>query len=165
MLMMPARPVFYLAIIAALLFSSYLSAQPAETTEARIGEGSLVSFNYILSDQHGAVIESNEGKEPMSYMHGKGQIIPGLEKELSGMKVGEQKKVHVNTEDGYGPVNPQAFQEVSKDKIPSEALKVGAMLMAQDPQGQAIPARVHEIKESTVIIDFKSSDGWQNLIV
>ena len=58
-------------------------------------EGSLVSFNYILSDQDGAVIESDEGKEPMSYVHGKGQIIPGLEKELSGMKVGDQKKVHV----------------------------------------------------------------------
>lgn len=54
-------------------------------------EGSLVSFNYILSDQDGAVTESNEGKDPMSYVHGKGQIIPGLEKELSGMKVGEQK--------------------------------------------------------------------------
>lgn len=64
----------------------------------------------------------------MSYVHGKGQIIPGLEKELSGMKVGEQKS-SFKPEEGYGSVNPQAFQEVSKDTIPSEALKVGAMLM------------------------------------
>ena len=80
MLMMPTRPGFYLAIIAALLFSSYPSAQPAETTEARIVQGSLVSFNYILSDQHGAMIESNGGKEPMSYVHGKGQLLPAWKK-------------------------------------------------------------------------------------
>lgn len=151
---MQARSVFYLAIIAALLFSAHLAAQTTEIIEARIREGSLVSFDYTLSDQDGKVLESNKGKEPMSYMHGKGQIIPGLEKELSGMKVGEQKKVQVKPEDGYGPVNPQAFQEVPKEKLPPEALKVGTVLMAQGPQGQGIPARVHEIKGATVIMDF-----------
>jgi FKBP-type peptidyl-prolyl cis-trans isomerase SlyD len=70
------------------------------------------------------------------------------------MKIGEEKKVQVKPEDGYGPVNPEAFQEISKDKLPPEAMKVGAMLMAQGPQGQGIPARVHEIKDNTVIMDF-----------
>jgi FKBP-type peptidyl-prolyl cis-trans isomerase SlyD len=51
-------------------------------------------------------------------------------------------------------VNPGAFQEVPKDKLPPEALKVGTILTAQGPQGQPIPVRVHEIKESTVIMDF-----------
>jgi FKBP-type peptidyl-prolyl cis-trans isomerase SlyD len=51
-------------------------------------------------------------------------------------------------------INPDAFQEVPKDKLPSEALKVGTMLMAQGSQGQEIPVRVHEIKDTTVIIDF-----------
>jgi FKBP-type peptidyl-prolyl cis-trans isomerase SlyD len=60
------------------------------------------------------VIESNKCKEPLSYVHGKSQIIPGLEKELSGMKVGEEKKIQVKPEDGYGPVNPDAFQEFRK---------------------------------------------------
>ena len=154
MLEMQARSVFYLAILAALIFSTHLTAQTTEIIEARIREGSLVSFDYTLSDQDGKVLESNKGKEPMSYMHGKGQIIPGLEKELSGMKVGEQKKVQVKPEDGYGPVNPQAFQEVPKERLPPEALKVGTVLMAQGPQGQGIPARVHEIKDATVIMDF-----------
>jgi FKBP-type peptidyl-prolyl cis-trans isomerase SlyD len=70
------------------------------------------------------------------------------------MKVGEEKKVQVKPADGYGPINPEAFQEISKDKLPPEALKVGTMLMAQGPQGQGIPARVHEIKDNTVIMDF-----------
>jgi FKBP-type peptidyl-prolyl cis-trans isomerase SlyD len=70
------------------------------------------------------------------------------------MKVGEEKKIQIKPEDGYGPVNPDAFQEVPKDKLPPEALKVGTMLMAQGPQGQGIPVRVHEVKDTTVIMDF-----------
>ena len=152
--MMPGRAHFYLLMITALLFSTRLVAETAEIAETQIREGSQVALEYTLSDETGTVIESNKGKQPMSYIHGKSQIIPGLEKELSGMKVGEEKKIQVKPEDGYGPVNPDAFQEVPKDKLPPEALKVGAMLMAQGPQGQGIPVRVHEIKDTTVIMDF-----------
>ena len=151
--MMQARAFFYLAIAAALLLSTRLIGETAET-EAQIREGSQVSLEYTLSDEAGTVIESNKGKQPMSYIHGKSQIIPGLEKELSGMKVGEEKKIQVKPEDGYGPVNPDAFQEVPKEKLPPEALKVGTMLMAQGSQGQGVPVRVHEIKDTTVIMDF-----------
>ena len=151
--MMQARALFYFAIVAALLLSTRLIGETAET-EAQIREGSQVALEYTLSDEAGTVIESNKGKQPMSYIHGKSQIIPGLEKELSGMKVGEEKKIQVKPEDGYGPVNPDAFQEVPKDKLPPEALKVGTMLMAQGPQGQGIPVRVHEVKDTTVIMDF-----------
>ena len=154
MRMMQTRAVFYLTVFALLFFSTHVTAQTAEISETRVREGSRVALEYTLSDESGKVIESNRGKEPMSYIHGQGQIIPGLEKELSGMKVGEEKKVQVKPEDGYGPVNPEAFQEISKDKLPPEALKVGTMLMAQGPQGQGIPARVHEIKDNTVIMDF-----------
>lgn len=150
---MQPRALFYLAIVAALLLSTRLVGETAET-EAQIREGSQVALEYTLSDEAGTVIESNKGKQPMSYIHGKSQIIPGLEKELSGMKVGEEKKIQVKPEDGYGPVNPDAFQEVPKDKLPPEALKVGTMLTAQGPQGQGIPVRVHEIKDTTVIMDF-----------
>jgi FKBP-type peptidyl-prolyl cis-trans isomerase SlyD len=151
--MMQARALFYLAIVAVLLLSTRLIGETAET-EAQIREGSQVALEYTLSDEAGTVIESNKGKQPMSYIHGKSQIIPGLEKELSGMKVGEEKKLQIKPEDGYGPVNPDAFQEVPKDKLPPEALKVGTMLMAQGPQGQGIPVRVHEVKDTTVIMDF-----------
>jgi FKBP-type peptidyl-prolyl cis-trans isomerase SlyD len=151
---MRARALFHLGMITALLVSTYLIAEAAEISDAQIREGSQVALEYTLFDESGTVIESNKGKQPMSYIHGKSQIIPGLEKELSGMKVGEEKKIQVKPEDGYGPVNPDAFQEVPKDKLPPEALKVGAMLMAQSSQGQGIPVRVHEIKDTTVIVDF-----------
>jgi FKBP-type peptidyl-prolyl cis-trans isomerase SlyD len=115
--------------------------------------GSEVSFDYTLTDESGTVIESSKGKEPMHYIHGQRQIIPGLEKELAGMAVGGEKKITIKPEDAYGAIDPRAFQEVPKDRLPPGALKVGTMLMAQGPQGQGIPARVHEIKENTVILD------------
>lgn len=111
-------------------------------------------MDYTLTDDKGQVMDTNQGKPPLVFTKGSGQIIPGLDKELLGMKVGQEKKVQVKPEDGYGPVNPAAFQEVPKDKLPPEALKVGTMLMARGPQGQPIPVRVHEIKDSTVIMDF-----------
>ena len=143
-----------LALIALCFIHPGAFAQSRPAGETTIHQGSVVSFDYILSDQDGKVLETSQGKQPMTYTHGKGEIIPGLERELSGMKAGEEKKVQVKPEDGYGPVNPQAFQEVAKEKIPPEALKVGTVLMAQGPRGQGIPVRVHEIKDTTVIMDF-----------
>ena len=72
------------------------------------------ALEYTLSDETGTVIESNEGKQPMSYIHGKGHIIPGLEKELSGMKVGEEKKIQVKPEDGYGSSILMRFRKFRK---------------------------------------------------
>lgn len=136
------------------LFGSGVYAQTVAKQETVVQTGSDVAFDYTLTDESGTVIDSSKGKQPMHYVHGQGQIIPGLEKELAGMAVGGQKKVTVKPEDGYGPINPQAFQEIPKEKLPADALKVGTMLMAQGPQGQGVPVRVHEIKENTVIMDF-----------
>src|SRR5262249_10559700 len=128
----------------------------AQSTEkpTTVQAGCDVAFDYTLTDESGTVIDSSKGKEPMHYVHGQNQIIPALEKELAGMPIGAQKKVTVKPEDGYGRIDPGAFQEVPKDKVPADALKVGAMLMAQGPRGQSTPVRVHEIKENTVVMDF-----------
>src|SRR6266545_612094 len=152
--MRPIRSFLSVCVVAQLGFCCELSAQTAAKPAVVIQTGSLVAFDYTLTDESGTVIDSSKGKEPMHYVHGKGQIIPGLEKELAGMAVGGEKKVTVKPEDGYGPINPQAFQEIPKEKLPADALKVGTMLMAQGPQGQGVPVRVHEIKENTVIMDF-----------
>ena len=120
-----------------------------------IQEGSFVSIEYTLRDDTGKVIDSNVGKEPLTYLHGSGQIVPGLEKQLTGLKVGDQKKIVVKPEDGYR-VDPKAFQEIPKDKLPPEAQKVGTMLATKGPQGETIAMRVHEVKEKTVVVDFNS---------
>jgi FKBP-type peptidyl-prolyl cis-trans isomerase SlyD len=161
------RPIqsFLLAFAGAMLFVNYdVSAQTTAKPATVIQMGSLVAFDYTLTDESGNVIDTSKGKQPMRYVHGKGEIIPGLEKEMAGMSVGGEKKVTVKPEEGYGPVDPRAFQEVPKDKLPPDALKVGAMLTATGPQGQAIPVRVHEIKESTVIMDFNHPLAGKTLL-
>jgi FKBP-type peptidyl-prolyl cis-trans isomerase SlyD len=129
-----------------------------------VKDGSVVSLQYTLSGEDGAQIESNKGKEPLTYTQGQHQIIPGLEREMAGMKTGGEKHVKVKPEDGYGPVNPAAFQEVPKEKIPPEALKVGTVLQARGPQGQVVHARIKEIKDKTVVVDLNHPMAGKTLV-
>lgn len=151
--MKTATPLSVLALCGVLTLASNISAQTGKGDKA-IKNGSLVSLEYTLSDEKGKVIESNKGKGPLSYTQGRGQLIPGLEKELLGMKVGATKHVRVKPEDGYGPINSKAFQEIPKEKIPAQALKVGTMLIAKNAQGQGMPVRVHKVKEKTVVLNY-----------
>lgn len=129
-----------------------------------VKDGSVVSLQYSLSEENGSLIESNKGKDPLKYTHGSKQIVPGLEKELTGMKVGGEKRVKVSPEDAYGLVNPKAFQEVPKEQIPANGMKVGATLAAKGPHGQEIPVRIHEIKEKTVVLDLNHPMAGKTLL-
>lgn len=150
------------AVLAALYFlTSLVNVGGRPTSQAltfkpagAIQEGSLVSIEYTLTDDAGAVIDTNVGKEPLTYIQGAGQIVPGLERELLGLKLGEQKKVKVKPEDGYGMPDEKAFRELPKEQLPAEALKVGAMLMSRSADGSVMPLRVHQVKEKTVVVDF-----------
>ena len=150
------------AVLAALFFLSSLArvggGAPSQAITLKPGssiqEGSLVSIEYTLTDDDGKVIDTNVGKEPLTFIQGAGQIVSGLEKELQGLKPGDQKKVRVKPEDGYGMPSQQAFQEMPRESIPAEAQKAGVALMAKGPDGRAIPIRVHEVKEKTVVVDF-----------
>lgn len=119
-----------------------------------IADGRRVSIEYSLYLEDGTLIDSNVDKEPLVYEQGANQVIPGLESRLEGLEAGEEKKVEVPPNEGYGLIDANAFQEVDKDRIPADALKAGTMLEARDETGRAIPVRVHEIKESTVVLDF-----------
>ena len=132
--------------------------------EKVVRDGTVVSLQYSLSGEDGKLIESNKGKDPLKYTHGSKQIVPGLEKELAGMKVGGEKRVKVKPEDAYGAVDSKAFQEVPKEQIPSDGLKVGAILAAKGPQGQEIPVRIHQIKEKTVVLDLNHPMAGKTLL-
>ncbi len=149
------------AVLAALFFLTNIPGAGLRTAPTvtlakgqAVQEGAIVSIEYRLTDETGKIIDSSEGKEPLTYMHGAGQIVSGLEKELTGLKVGDQKKVQVKPEEGYGLPDPKAFQEIPKEKIPPDARKVGAMLMSQSPDGRNVSMRVHQVKDKTVVIDF-----------
>jgi FKBP-type peptidyl-prolyl cis-trans isomerase SlyD len=154
------------ATLAVLGGASPAILQSAEKTkqEKVVKDGSVVSLQYSLAEEDGKLIETNKGKDPLKYTQGSKQIIPGLEKELAGMKVGAEKRVKVKPEDAYGVVNAKAFQEIPKEQIPANGLKVGATLAAKGPQGQEIPVRVHEIKEKTVVLDLNHPMAGKTLL-
>lgn len=141
-----------------------LTAAQPDKGEKTVKDGSVVSLQYTLSGEDGKTIESNKGKEPLKYTHGQRQIVPGLEREIAGMKVGGEKHVKVKPEDGYGPVNPDAFQEVPKEQVPAEGLKVGTVLAARGPQGQVVPVRIHQIKDKTVVVDLNHPMAGKTLV-
>jgi FKBP-type peptidyl-prolyl cis-trans isomerase SlyD len=101
-----------------------------------------------------SVFDTNVGAEPLTYVQGSRQIVPGLEKAMEGMKVGESKQVTVQPEEGYGTVRQEAFLEIEKDKLPPEAQQVGAQVQGRVESGQIVRARVVEVKDTTVRLDF-----------
>jgi len=122
--------------------------------DVTIGEGSQVSFDYTLTVD-GEVVDSSEGRDPFTYTHGEGQIVPGLEKNLKGLHVGDEKKVAVSPEEGYGVVDPNAFKEVPRSTLPPDVkIDLGMMLQAQNPNGNLLTVKVTEVKDDTVVIDF-----------
>lgn len=129
-----------------------------------IQDGSVVDLEYTVSLQQGEVIQSNKGQEPFTYTHGQGQILPGLERELSGMNAGDEKKIRLDPNDAYGPVNPQAFQDVPRDKLPAEGLEVGATFSMRDNQGKSLSVRVHEIQQDKVILDLNHPLAGKTLV-
>lgn len=118
-----------------------------------VENGKKVTFHYTLTIDE-KVIQTSEGRQPMSYTHGSGQIIPGLASEIEGMNEGEEKRVMVSAQDGYGEVTPDAFKELPKSSLPEGMVpKKDLMLQLNTPDGQKIPARISEVKEDSIIMD------------
>ena len=119
-----------------------------------INNGSVVRFEYTVSDENGEVLQSNKGKEPVTYTHGQQQIIPGLEKGLSEMSVNEEKSIRVKPEEGYGQVDPKGFKEVPRSDLPVSDPQVGTPLNARGPNGEELLIHIREVKRNTVVLDF-----------
>ena len=102
----------------------------------QIGERTVATFHYTLTDAAGKVIDSSDGREPLSYLHGAGNIVPGLEKEMSGKQQGDVFNVVVAPEEGYGMPNPMMIQVVPHESFQGvDTLEVGMEFQAQTPQG------------------------------
>jgi FKBP-type peptidyl-prolyl cis-trans isomerase SlyD len=147
------------------LSSAATAAEPSKDDKV-VKDGMIVSLQYTLSGEDGKVIESNKGKEPVKYIQGEKTGMPtGLERELVGMKVGQEK--HVRLENAYGTVNPRAFQEIPKNQIPPnemKQIKVGSMVPLTTPNGDTIGAPVSEIKERSIVVNLNHPMAGKTLV-
>jgi FKBP-type peptidyl-prolyl cis-trans isomerase SlyD len=120
----------------------------------KIGKDRVVELEYRLHLGDGQVIDASEPGKPLSYLHGRGQIVPGLEGALEGLDIGEAKQVVVAPAQGYGEHDARGLQEVPRTMFPANAeLAPGMRLAAQTDSGEVIPIGIHEVKGQTVIVD------------
>jgi FKBP-type peptidyl-prolyl cis-trans isomerase SlyD len=120
----------------------------------KVEKGSVVSVDYELHLGDGKVVDASGEGQPMSYIHGEGQIVPGLERALEGLSAGDARQVVVAPEDGYGDHDPRGLQEVPKNAFPTDMEPaVGMELMAQGPNGEAVPFTIREVKPEAIVID------------
>jgi FKBP-type peptidyl-prolyl cis-trans isomerase SlyD len=120
----------------------------------KITKDRIVELEYRLHLGDGQVIDESEPGQPLSYLHGRGQIVPGLEGALEGMGTGDAKQVVVAPAQGYGEHDDRGLQEVPRTMFPANAeLSPGMRLAAQTDGGEVIPIGIHEVKGQTVIVD------------
>ncbi len=120
-----------------------------------VTDGLVVSLDYTLRLDDGEIIDASE-QEPLEFLQGYNQIIPGLERALAGMKVGESKEVIVAAADAYGEEDEDAYQLVERTLFPPEMeLEEGMQLRMRDAQsGEAVDVVIAEVNEGNVLLDF-----------
>ncbi|ARS53664.1 FKBP-type peptidyl-prolyl cis-trans isomerase [Kushneria konosiri] len=119
----------------------------------QIAENTVVAFHYTLKNDAGEVLDSSEGRDPLSYLHGSGNIIPGLEKELAGKSTGDTLQARVEPSEGYGEVQPSLVQEVPRDAFQGvEDIQPGMQFQAQT-EGGPLLVTVTKLEGDTVTVD------------
>ena len=132
-------------------------------TQVKSGDTVRIHYTGTLTD--GSTFDSSEGRDPLEFTVGSGQIIPGLDTALPGMAVGEKKTVNVSGDEAYGPLNPDMRQAVPREGIPPEIpLEIGTMLQMQTPEGQVVPVTVVELGEEEVTLDANHPLAGKDLI-
>ena len=129
-----------------------------------IKENSAVSFHYTLTDDDGQTLDSSAGKDPLAYLHGAGNIIPGLESALEGKKVGDAMTVSVRAAEGYGEVQKELIQEVPRESFQGvDSIEVGMQFEAHSGQGGNVPVTVTEVTDTIVTVDGNHPLAGKNL--
>lgn len=119
-----------------------------------IRDGMVVSLAYVLTVE-GEEIDRAEADDPLDYLHGAENIIPGLEAALTGKKIGDKFTITIPAEDAYGEYDEDEIEEVPLDDMPNvEELEQGALVEVEDEEGYVYLAYVREITAEAVVLDF-----------
>ena len=119
-----------------------------------IGGNSVVSIHYKLTDNDGNVIDTSEGAEPLTYLHGVGNLIPGLEKELVGKVENDALTVKVQPAEGYGEVMEELIESVPKVAFQGvDNIEAGMSFEAQNPNGEMQRIVVKKVEGDVVTVD------------
>jgi len=123
----------------------------------------VYSIEYTVKNSAGQIIDSNKGDVPLEFIGGIGQIIPGLEKEVEKMSVGEEKEVFVPASEAYGEYNEEMVETLPKEQFEGIELQKGMTLYGQTPDGQTIAVTVKDFDDNTVTIDYNHPLAGEDL--
>ena len=119
-----------------------------------IGDNLVVSMHYKLTDDDGKLLDSSEGSDPLTYLQGAGNIIPGLEQALVGKVAGDSSQVRVEPAEGYGEIAPELIQTVEKSAFEGvESIEVGMQFQAQASDGSVQHIVVKQVEGDQVTVD------------
>ncbi|RUM48319.1 MAG: peptidylprolyl isomerase [Hydrogenothermus sp.] len=131
-----------------------------------VQNNTVVTFNYTLRDKEtGEIIDSSQFHgEPLTILAGKGEIIPGLEKQMMGMKTGESKTIEVPASEAYGEKDESLIQKAPREYFQGVELQKGMPLQAQTPEGQIINMVVVDFDENEVTVDMNHPLAGKDLV-
>lgn len=120
----------------------------------QISQNTVASIDYKLTDGDGQVLDTSEGREPLNYLHGAGNLIPGLESALEGSAPGEEVSVTVDPSEGYGERDENLIQQVPKSAFEGvDQIEAGMRFQATDEQGQGRVVTVTGVQDEEVTVD------------
>ncbi|MBX3065830.1 MAG: peptidylprolyl isomerase [Anaerolineae bacterium] len=129
-----------------------------------VKDGMVVSIAYTLRLANGELVDASPEDDPLEYLHGADNIVPGLEHELDGLKVGDKKEVEVAPADGYGEYDPEYVEVVDRADLPKDLmLTLGMTIAVTDEEGFLEEAIVREISKDQVKLDFNHPLAGQKL--
>lgn len=131
----------------------------------QVKENNTVKVNYTGKLANGQVFDTSEGREPLEFTLGQGQLIPGFEKGVIDMKLNEKKTITIAKEEAYGEVNKDLIQEVKKTELPQDMTpEVGMGLVSKSPDGREVNLMVTEVKEDSIVVDANHPLAGKELI-
>ena len=121
---------------------------------SKVKDGDTVKVHYKGTLEDGSVFDSSENREPLEFTLGQGQLIPGFEKAVVGMGVGDKTSVDIPSDEAYGEVRDDLIINVPKEQLPEDVEpQVGMQLQLNQPDGQPVPVRITDISEAELTLD------------
>jgi peptidylprolyl isomerase len=141
-------------LIAVFILGALLIAGCTSTsTSPQVKNGDTVRVNYTGKLSDGTVFDSSSGRTPLEFTLGSGQLIPGFEKAVLGMKVGEKKTITIPANEAYGPYRKELALEIPRTDLKDITPKIGMQLQSTQKDGSLIVATITKITETTVTVD------------
>jgi len=129
-----------------------------------IEKGQTVKIHYTGTLDDGTQFDSSAGRDPLEFEFGAGMVIPGFEKGVAGMEIGEKKNIHIPAAEAYGERREDLVMQFERSQLPDSLdPRIGMMLQMQGPQGQPVPVTITEVEEEMITIDANHQLAGQNL--